>query len=149
MVEVRTVRPSQPSAVPPLNLPVTDRVPTTLVLSIETTMSPAAVLALAERLRALPVERERTVVCDVGVVVDPDLGIVDALARLALAARRAGCTVRLRGACPQLRALVGLAGLGTVLPCAEDSVVEVRWQPEEREEVGGVQEERDPGDPIA
>ncbi|WP_329173739.1 MULTISPECIES: STAS domain-containing protein [unclassified Streptomyces] len=47
-----------------------------------------------------------------------------ALARLRLAARRAGYRVRLCGASPGLRALVELAGLGR----------EFEWEPEEREE---------------
>ncbi len=53
--------------------------------------------------------------CDVhGIAAD---GIaIDALARLALAARREGARVRLRGASPQLLGLVELTGLGGVLP---------------------------------
>ncbi len=52
--------------------------------------------------------------CDVrGVAAD---GVaLDALARLALAARREGARVQLRGPSPQLRGLVALAGLGAVL----------------------------------
>ena len=53
--------------------------------------------------------------CDVA-GVDPDAVTVDALARLQLAARRAGCQVRLRNASPELRDLVALMGLGDVLP---------------------------------
>ena len=52
--------------------------------------------------------------CDVcGVAADAVA--VDALARLALAARRSGCEVRLCGASQQLLALVELAGLADVL----------------------------------
>jgi ABC-type transporter Mla MlaB component len=40
---------------------------------------------------------------------------VDALARLQLAARRAGCQVRLRRASAELRSLVALMGLADVL----------------------------------
>jgi ABC-type transporter Mla MlaB component len=40
---------------------------------------------------------------------------VDALARLALAARRQGCRVQLLGACAELRALVAFVGLADVL----------------------------------
>jgi len=47
--------------------------------------------------------------------VDADAVALDALARLALAARRSGCGVRLRGASPELLGLVALAGLGDVL----------------------------------
>jgi ABC-type transporter Mla MlaB component len=47
--------------------------------------------------------------------VAADAVAVDALARLALAARRRGCVVRLRGCSPELRALVQFMGLGDVL----------------------------------
>jgi ABC-type transporter Mla MlaB component len=47
--------------------------------------------------------------------VGADLVAVDALARLALAARRSGCEVRLRGASHDLLGLVELIGLGDVL----------------------------------
>jgi ABC-type transporter Mla MlaB component len=52
--------------------------------------------------------------CDVAGVL-ADAVAVDALARLALAARRAGCEVRLRGASPELLSLVALMGLADVL----------------------------------
>ncbi len=54
------------------------------------------------------------VVCDVtGIPVDPVA--VDALARLALGARRRGCRVALRGATAELCELVDLRGLAEVL----------------------------------
>jgi ABC-type transporter Mla MlaB component len=53
-------------------------------------------------------------VCDCG-DVPADAVTVDALARLQLAARRYGCVVRLRGASPELRALVDFMGLTEVL----------------------------------
>lgn len=52
--------------------------------------------------------------CEVG-GIDADAVAVDALARLALAARRARCDVRLRGASPELLSLVELIGLSDVL----------------------------------
>jgi anti-anti-sigma regulatory factor len=75
--------------------------------------------------------------------MSPDLGTVDALARLQLAARRLGFEVRLCGASREVVELVELAGLGEVLR------VEARWQPEEREESSGIEEERELGDPPA
>jgi hypothetical protein len=80
--------------------------------------------------------------CDVDAVEDPDIGTVDALARMALTARRLGRDVELRRARPDLRELLELAGLGRL-------AVEVRRQAEEREEALGVEEEDDPADPIA
>lgn len=46
----------------------------------------------------------------------PDLGVVDALARLQLAARGHGCSIRLRRADPDLVALLVLAGLHDIIP---------------------------------
>jgi hypothetical protein len=54
------------------------------------------------------------VVCEVR-GVEPDAVTVDALARLQLAARRRGCRVLLRGASPDLLALVAFMGLEDVL----------------------------------
>ena len=48
--------------------------------------------------------------------LDADAATLDALARLQLAARRCGFEVRLRGSSPELRELIGLAGLCEVLP---------------------------------
>jgi ABC-type transporter Mla MlaB component len=59
-------------------------------------------------------ERPAVVLCDCA-TVGADAVTVDALARLQLAARRTGCEVRLRGASVELRALVALMGLTSVL----------------------------------
>jgi hypothetical protein len=82
----------------------------------------------------------RAIVCDVGAVA-PDLDAIDALARLQLNARRLGLDLRLRHASNDLKALIELAGLDEVL------CVEASWEPEEREDRGGVEEERELGDP--
>lgn len=50
-----------------------------------------------------------------------DLGVVDALARLQLAVRRAGGRVRLAQGGPDLGALLGLCGLDDALPRATDA----------------------------
>jgi ABC-type transporter Mla MlaB component len=52
--------------------------------------------------------------CDVA-GVEVDAVTVDALARLQLAARRLGCSVRLRNASNELRELVDFMGLNDVL----------------------------------
>jgi ABC-type transporter Mla MlaB component len=52
--------------------------------------------------------------CEVA-CVSADAVAVDALARLALAARRRGCRLRLAGASEELRELIELAGLAGVL----------------------------------
>ena len=66
-----------------------------------------------------------------------DLGAVDALARLQLEARRQGCTVWLRHACPDLIELLELVGLLQVIRQAEGL------------EQGGVEEVVVPDDPVA
>lgn len=48
--------------------------------------------------------------------VEPDAVVVDALARLQLAAQRHGCQVLLREASPELVELVAFMGLSEVLP---------------------------------
>jgi len=71
------------------------------------------------------------------------LAVVDLLARLHLASRRRGVELRIREASPELRELISFAGLDDVLR------VEPRRQPEEREELFGVEEERQLRDPPA
>ena len=71
----------------------------------------------------------------------PDLGTIDALARLELSARLCGGRLRLLGTNEDLRRLVGFAGLDHVLR------VEPRGQPEQREERVSVEEEGELDDP--
>ncbi|NBM16330.1 STAS domain-containing protein [Streptomyces sp. GC420] len=93
--------------------------------------------ALAE---ASPAE---VVVCDVGAVTRPDLGAVEALARLHVTARRRGRRIRLRNPSAALLELLDLSGLLQVLPLGIEAVGE----PEHREEALGVQEAVETGDP--
>ena len=69
------------------------------------------------------------------------LGTVDVLARLQLRARRAGLELRILRASADVVELIGLAGLTRALR------VEPQRQAEAREERGGVEEERELGDP--
>jgi len=69
-----------------------------------------------------------------------DLGLVEAIARLQLTARRMGCAIRVEEASPELCELLELVGLGLR--------VEVRREPEGGEELG-VQEVVDAGDASA
>ncbi len=73
--------------------------------------------------------------------IKPDLRLIDRLGRLQLAARRLGFELRLLNVEPALAELVDLCGLSAALR------VEVKRQPEEREETRGVEEEGDLGDP--
>ena len=71
----------------------------------------------------------------------PDLAVIDRMARICLAARRGGSELRLAEASDELIALIDLAGLGDVLR------VDVKRKSEERKEPGRVQEEGELGDP--
>lgn len=77
------------------------------------------------------------VVCDVAGLGPPGLVTVDVLARMELAARRAGGRIRLRDPAPPLRALLDLVGLR----------FELEGQAEEREPALRVEEAVEPGDP--
>ncbi|GAA4854982.1 hypothetical protein [Kitasatospora terrestris] len=63
----------------------------------------------------------RLVVCEVGRLTAPGPADLDRLARLRLAARRAGAGLVLRGAGPRLRLLLALTGLDGVLADDEPS----------------------------
>ena len=81
----------------------------------------------------------------------PNLALIDALARLQLAALRLGCSVRLRDAPGPLRELldlVGLAGTLGIPSVGAALVVEVAGDPERGEQVG-IQEAVEPGNPVA
>ena len=102
--------------------------------------------ALAERLCVpLGAGNREPVLCDASALVQPDLGTIDGLARLALATRRLGHGLRLCQASSELTGLIVLVGLAGVVPCVE-SAVKPRRQAEHREEPGGVEEEDDPAD---
>jgi anti-anti-sigma regulatory factor len=80
--------------------------------------------------------------CDVR-ALRADAAAIEALARLQLAARRAGLEVCFCHASDELRRLVVVAGLAEVL------TVEPERQPEEREQRLRVEEERELLDPPA
>ncbi|HVF53614.1 MAG TPA: STAS domain-containing protein [Actinomycetota bacterium] len=56
------------------------------------------------------------VLCDVAALSDPDVVVVDALARLQLTVRRLGRELEIRGASKELQELLALSGLSDVLP---------------------------------
>ena len=121
--------------------------PKTILLAVDS-LDPDDVANLMERMGPGIVHGDATLIlCDLAGLADADMATVDALARLALRARRMGCGVNLRDPSTELLELLGLAGLGEVLPCAPASGLEMLGQPEEREEPLGVEEERDAGDP--
>ncbi len=105
-------------------------------------------------------------ICDLGALTAPDLAVVDALARLRLAAARHGVRLVLRNANGPLRELLAFSGLAAVLLVEPDEEQDggEYWeayggeagllpglqpgrQAEQREEHLGVEEVGDPGDP--
>lgn len=78
----------------------------------------------------------------------PDLALVDELARMELAARRLGSSVRLRDPGPRLLGLLDLVGLGDVVAPAGALPGQLGGEPEGGEEVG-VEEVVVPDDPVA
>ncbi|MET7378208.1 STAS domain-containing protein [Streptomyces sp. NPDC005526] len=118
-------------------LPIVDATtPPVLVLAGPVTRTEVA--GLCEEVRALlAAGGSGLVVCDVGGLGPPGLGVVDLLARLELAARRAGGRIRLRDPDPALPALLDLLGLR----------FELEGQPEQREPALGVEEAVEPRDP--
>lgn len=74
-------------------------------------------------------------------IAAPDLAVIDQLARIQLEARRRGCTVCLEEAGSELVDLICFAGLDEAL------CVEVEREPEQGEQPGGVEEERELDDP--
>ncbi|WP_307806620.1 STAS domain-containing protein [Streptomyces sp. FH025] len=63
---------------------------------------------------------EAVLTCDLGALTAPDLAVVDALARLRLAAARHGVRLVLLNASGPMRELLAFSGLAAVLPGATD-----------------------------
>ncbi len=105
-------------------------------------IAPADIPGLCARGRAaLRGRGARLLVCDVAAVCRPDAATIDALARLALTARRADAAFALQRPSPALRELIVLLGLCDVLGLSPPSGLQHGREPEQREEHGGVEEE--------
>lgn len=137
------------SSVPPAGLLNVDAT-TPAVLVLPGPVTRDEVPRLCDDVRArLETSGSGVVVCDVAGIGPPGLGAVDVLARLELAARRAGGRIRLRNPDPALRALLDLVGLRFEAFDTLDALdaFESEGEAEEREPAGGVQEAVEPGDP--
>src|SRR5436190_5185324 len=100
---------------------------------------------LCERMRlALTASGADLAVCDVQSIGRADAVAIDALARLQLTARRLGCRMRLQHASTDLRNLLAFVGLDDVLLRLDSG-----REAEEREQLLGVEEERELDDPPA
>ncbi|WP_093799400.1 STAS domain-containing protein [Streptomyces sp. Wb2n-11] len=87
-----------------------------IVLVVAGRVTPGDVSRLCDELDdLLCVSGATEVICDVTGLAEPDLTAADALARLRLTARRAGCSLLLRGPRQDLLALLRLTGLGDVV----------------------------------
>jgi ABC-type transporter Mla MlaB component len=126
------------------------REPSTIVLVVSGPITRADVPGLCERVRVLLEGSDADLmICEVGALIDSDVVTIDVLARLQLTARRLGRQVRLRHACAELQDLLALTGLSDVVPLYVGLPPEPGGQVEQREPARGVEEEGDPGDPIA
>ncbi len=140
---------AQRRAIPPAPAAGSPREPKTIELAIAGSILLVDIPCLCSHARRLLESGDADrLVCDVGALTDADAVTIDALARLQLTARRVGSQIRLRNASRELRELLDFAGLSSVVPLSRGSRVETGRQAEEREVRGGVQEERDPADPI-
>lgn len=110
-----------------------------VILVIDTPITSCDVPALCERMGSSLAHGD-SIVCDVHRLPGADLVTVDALARLQLAVKARGGSIRLRGPSEDLVALLELTGLREVLR------VEPVRQAEQREEPFGVEEEANPRD---
>jgi ABC-type transporter Mla MlaB component len=87
------------------------------VLVIRGPVRPDAVAGLCAHVRALLQDPAVPLVtCDFSGVARPDAVTLEAIARMQLTARRMGRSIRLSRSCPELRALLALAGLTDVVP---------------------------------
>ncbi|MEV7022475.1 STAS domain-containing protein [Kitasatospora sp. NPDC093558] len=101
----------------------------------------------------------RTLTCDLAALTAPDLAVVDALARLRLAAARHGVGLLLLNASGRLRELLAFSGLADVLPVASGPAAPGHTMPaplfglqpgreaEQREEHVRIEEVGERGDP--
>jgi hypothetical protein len=99
------------------------------VLVVGGSIAPTDAAVLCERARQVLAELAATdadpIICDVA-TLRADIAAVDAVARMALAARRLDRRVRLRHAPGALRELLALAGLASVVPCGPESGLDPR-----------------------
>jgi hypothetical protein len=84
--------------------------------------------------RLLATGRVDIVMYDVGAVAEPDVMVIEALARLQLTARRAGGSIGVRRASGRLRDLLDLVGLCDVIALGDESPLGSYGQVEEGEQ---------------
>ena len=100
----------------------------------------------SEARRLLASGRFDLVLCDVGAVVEPDVMVIEALARLQLTARRAGGSIGVWHASGRLRDLLALVGLCDIVALCDGSPLGPCGQVEDGEQAR-VEEGVERGDP--
>lgn len=112
-------------------------------------IAPDDVGGLCDRVRAkLDVGDTHEVLCDVGALIEPDVVVIEALARMQLAARHLGGSIRLRHVGDELHELLALIGLSDVVPVCCGLLRGAGRQTKEREQARRVEEEVEPGDTV-
>lgn len=103
----------------------------TVVLVVVPPVRPADATGLSEKVRRLlSDDRVDVVTCDVSRLLRPDLVVVEVLARMQLAARQSGGSIRLRDANIELQTLLGFVGLNDVVPlCPHHNAAAVSRRP--------------------
>jgi hypothetical protein len=108
----------------------------------------SSVPSLCERVRAaLQASTTKRVDCDVGSVADADVVAVEAFARMQLAARRLGGSVRFQRVSAEMVELLALVGLDNVLLADFGGTDELPGETEQGEQRGGIEERVDLADP--
>lgn len=122
-------------------LPTPQRGSRTIVVSIDGEFAGTDGPALCTRVRhVLEASGVDVAIIDVTELTEPELGAVDALARVLLTARRLGRDVRFRHASRELQKLLALVGLEGVVPLCRGSGLEAGGKAEEREQARRVKE---------
>ena len=108
----------------------------------------STVPSLCDRVRAaLQASTTKRVDCDVGAVADADVVAVEAIARMQLAARRLGGSVRFQRLSDEMVELLALVGLDNVLLADFDGTGELPGETEQGKQRGGIEERVDLADP--
>jgi ABC-type transporter Mla MlaB component len=118
------------------------------VVAVGSRITPSDLPTLCAAVRSR-IERSAAGVIDLGAVASPDAVTIDAMARLALVARRLGCRVRLRDVPDELRQLLAFTGLAAAVADVRSvgRTLEPQRQTEQREDAFHVEEEAELDDP--
>ncbi|MET0642189.1 MAG: STAS domain-containing protein [Jiangellaceae bacterium] len=106
-----------------------------ITVQLADSITAADALLLCERLQVQLARSDvAAVACDTGRLTDPDVTMVDVLARLQLTARRGGCSMSVRRASSGLQELLLLVGLVDVVPIETPSPFEPGREAEQSEQ---------------